>query len=242
MDKIKVILSPNFSENEYYEEVSGITFRGGLEGELHCISLGENKLTGIQSALRKNILIPYDKETLDFVNGNDITAPEEPEPLNVLSVASVSNITAPYGTALGSLGLPVTLETTLSDNSKKSLSVNWDNGTPVYDGNTAGTYNFKGELVLVDDVTNTNGTYATATVIVEEDIIEPEPEVEEGGEEESDPETEVFSVQSTEDEKDLESLTVDELKSLAKEMGLTNYSKLKRDELIALIEDALKTK
>src|SRR5690625_3073005 len=36
---------------------------------------------------------------------------------------------------------------------------------------------------------------------------------------------------------DLEKLTVDELKEIAKNKGLTNYSRLKRDELIELIKN-----
>lgn len=39
-----------------------------------------------------------------------------------------------------------------------------------------------------------------------------------------------------EDGIDVEELTVDQLKDLAKQLGLSNYSKLKRDELIELIE------
>lgn len=240
MKTIHVILSPHFSDDHFHEEVSGITFKAGRENvEIHHIDLKEHRLTGIQDALRRNILIPYDKETLEFVNGSNISGPEETKPLNVMSVASLSDITVEYGTALESVGLPSKLQASLSNDSEKDLSVEWDDGTPVYDENTAGSYSFKGALTLPEEITNTSGLTGTATVIVKEEAVEPDPEPD--PEPEPEPEPEEMRALSN-NSLDLESLTVEELKSLAKEMGLSNYSKLKRDELIELINNETEKK
>lgn len=79
MKELKVIFSPFYSEDEFVEEVSGIVFRKGRNTEVHTISLEEGKVSGIQSALRKNILIPYDKATLDFIKGNGLVEIVEKE-------------------------------------------------------------------------------------------------------------------------------------------------------------------
>lgn len=77
------MLSPHFNEEVFVEEVSGIEFHKTIGIEVHAISIDEGKLSGIQSALRKNILIPYDKETRDFVNGNNFAKVEKPAPEKV---------------------------------------------------------------------------------------------------------------------------------------------------------------
>ncbi|MFE4029174.1 hypothetical protein ACFX4N_23755 [Priestia sp. YIM B13551] len=82
MKELKVILSPHFSEEEFAEPVSGIVFRKGRTIEVYSISLEDNKLSGIQSALRKNILLPYDGATRQFVNGTNFAKDEvKPEPV-----------------------------------------------------------------------------------------------------------------------------------------------------------------
>ncbi|WP_035162115.1 Rho termination factor N-terminal domain-containing protein [Caloranaerobacter azorensis] len=43
-------------------------------------------------------------------------------------------------------------------------------------------------------------------------------------------------LEKDETQKELESLTVDELRLIAKEKGIEGYSKMKKDELIAVIE------
>lgn len=78
MKEIKVILSPHYFENEFVDEVSGIVFRKKNGLATYSISLEDTQLSGIQSALRKNILLPYDKETLDFVNGTHFAKDEKP--------------------------------------------------------------------------------------------------------------------------------------------------------------------
>ena len=81
MKELKVILSPHFNKEVFKEEVSGIEFHkgNGLGGIVtYTIDLQDNKLSGIQSALRKNILLPHDRETLEFVNNNNISEGETP--------------------------------------------------------------------------------------------------------------------------------------------------------------------
>lgn len=76
MKTLRVILSPHFYEEEYDEAVSGITFKKGNGANVYSIELSEARLTGIQTALRKNILLPYDAETLEYVNGKNIVQEE----------------------------------------------------------------------------------------------------------------------------------------------------------------------
>ncbi|MGG1071140.1 hypothetical protein ABE178_15070 [Priestia megaterium] len=78
MKELKVILSPHFNKDEFKEEVSGIVFHKVNGVECYAINLEDTKLSGIQSALRKNILLPYDRQTLEFVNGNNIAQDEKP--------------------------------------------------------------------------------------------------------------------------------------------------------------------
>ncbi|MFC5470547.1 S-layer homology domain-containing protein [Cohnella suwonensis] len=87
-------------------------------------------------------------------------------PTPIVSVAEVvSNVAV--GTQLESIGLPSIVQVTLNDGSTKSNSVAfWDEGTPSYDGNTAGTYIFSGTLTFPSGVTNPNNIKATATVHV----------------------------------------------------------------------------
>lgn len=85
---------------------------------------------------------------------------------NVVSVASVVDKSVPNGTQLAGIGLPETVSVTLSDDSTETLSVQWDNGTPMYNGDLAGVYNFKGTLVLIDGVVNLHGKQATCKVTV----------------------------------------------------------------------------
>lgn len=77
MKELKVMLSPGFSEEEFEDVVSGITFRKGRNIEVYSINIEEHKLSGIQSALRKNILLPYTRETREFVNGTNFAKEQE---------------------------------------------------------------------------------------------------------------------------------------------------------------------
>lgn len=53
MTELKVFVSPHFSEEEFEDTVSGLIFKKGRSINVHSIDIAENKLSGIQSALRK---------------------------------------------------------------------------------------------------------------------------------------------------------------------------------------------
>src|SRR5699024_3014977 len=63
--------------------------------------------------------------------------------------------------------LPVQVEVRLDDNTTRDLKVTWDTGAPAFDGNTAGSYAFTGEIRLEQGLKNTAGHEATVKVIVE---------------------------------------------------------------------------
>ncbi|MDR3593934.1 IPT/TIG domain-containing protein [Clostridium sp.] len=87
--------------------------------------------------------------------------------VTVDSVNSLDNITVSNGTDESDIGLPATVDVELSNGATTSAAVTWDNGSPAYDGNTAGTYTFTGTLVLPDGVTNPNNYTASVRVIVQ---------------------------------------------------------------------------
>lgn len=104
---------------------------------------------------------------------NQVQQVQEQSQLNVVSVASIPDITIQYGTALSSANLPATVSATMDDNSNQNLTVTWDSGTPAFDPNTAGTYQFSGTLTLPDSVSNPNALKASANVIVQEQQQQP---------------------------------------------------------------------
>ncbi len=109
-----------------------------------------------------------DEATLT-VNAASTTADKE-----ITAAADIEAIEVPYGTALAELELPQTVAVTLDDNSTSELSVNWDEGTPAYDGNTAGTYRFSGTLLLPDEIINIDEHQASVEVTVLAQEMQPE--------------------------------------------------------------------
>lgn len=90
--------------------------------------------------------------------------------LRVSSVESIEDITVPYGTTFGGIGLPVTVDVTLSDSSVLELNVFWQLGS--YDGLVLDTYSLVGILDLQPGITNPGNIQATVDVIVEQAIVE----------------------------------------------------------------------
>lgn len=82
METIKVFLSPNYQYPWYVDAVTGMKFEQSNRLEVHSIHTEGLDLSGIQSALRKNILLPFDAETREYVNGTNFATPsvakEEP--------------------------------------------------------------------------------------------------------------------------------------------------------------------
>lgn len=98
----------------------------------------------------------------------NVTVQAEPV-LNITSVETIAPLTVPFGDNAPSL--PLSVEVTLSDNSTRSLFVNWGNPSPAYNKNVAGTYSYTGAISVVSGVTNTSNITASIAVIVEEEII-----------------------------------------------------------------------
>jgi len=88
--------------------------------------------------------------------------------LNIFSVSPISDISVAYGTVMSPTILPTTVTTTLSDNTTQDLSITWDNGTPTYNPNVAGTYVFSGTLTLANNIINNNNLEPKVNVIVAE--------------------------------------------------------------------------
>ncbi|WP_372631955.1 Ig-like domain-containing protein [Cohnella sp.] len=106
-------------------------------------------------------------------NPNGITASitvvvEDP---TVISVDALSDIHVPYGTELEDVGLPTTVNVTLSSGDTEQATVTWNGGTPVYTGNQPGKYMFTGTLTAPVGSTNPNGITASITVVVEDPTV-----------------------------------------------------------------------
>ena len=86
--------------------------------------------------------------------------------VEVKSAALLERQTVAYGTAKSALDLPKTVEATLSDNTKKTVSVTWSCDT--YNGEKTGIYTFTGTLILPDGITNPKDVKAYIEVQVKE--------------------------------------------------------------------------
>lgn len=117
-------------------------------------------------------IAPGASVSLDLINSLD---PNAEEALGAIAAAnktvedvnSLDNITVSNGTNKSDIGLPETVDVTLSDSTTTSAAVTWDNGSPTYDGDVAGTYTFTGTLTLPDGVTNPNNYTVSVNVIVQ---------------------------------------------------------------------------
>ncbi|MBB6734084.1 Ig-like domain-containing protein [Cohnella sp. CBP 2801] len=89
----------------------------------------------------------------------------------VSSVGTLSDIHVPYGTELEGVGLPGTVNVTLSNGETKAAAVTWNAGTPAYDGAKPGTYAFTGTVTAPTGSTNPGGKTASVNVIVEEPTV-----------------------------------------------------------------------
>lgn len=77
MTKLKIIVSPFYSEESFEDKTTGFVFH--KTDSPYVISLDDARLGGIKEGLRKNFLIPYDKPTLEFITKNDLPlTPSEP--------------------------------------------------------------------------------------------------------------------------------------------------------------------
>ncbi|WP_245719373.1 leucine-rich repeat protein [Pelagirhabdus alkalitolerans] len=86
--------------------------------------------------------------------------------LIVQEVGELDPMTVDYGTAMSDLALPEEVDVVLSDDSTEEIAVNWNDGEPVYDGMSSGSYVFTGTLQSQADFTNPNDIEASVTVEV----------------------------------------------------------------------------
>lgn len=94
----------------------------------------------------------------------------------IISVESLADKTVVNGTNLNGVGLPNQVKVTLDDTSTVNLDVTWDGGTPAYNGNIAGTYEFKGQLTLDANVINpTNISTTVKVTVLPRQVIPPNP-------------------------------------------------------------------
>ena len=86
--------------------------------------------------------------------------------ITVTGVETFPDQIVPNGTPLSGVVLPAEAQIVLADITTETAEVNWDDGTPRYNGNAAGTYIFKGTLVLPDYVINPGRLQAEVRVMV----------------------------------------------------------------------------
>ncbi|RRJ67261.1 hypothetical protein EHV15_33295 [Paenibacillus oralis] len=88
------------------------------------------------------------------------------------SVGTLPDIHVPYGTKLPNIGLPGTVEVTLSSGETKLATVTWDVYEANYDGEQPGTYRFTGTLTVPEGPTKPDIRQAIVNVIVDEPTVE----------------------------------------------------------------------
>ncbi|WP_088186452.1 cell wall-binding repeat-containing protein [Desulfosporosinus sp. FKA] len=111
--------------------------------------------------------------TVDVVTPATGVTVTQSNPQTVTDVTSPSPIEAANGTLQSAIGLPNTVTVNLSGGGTADVNVTWDNGTPTYDGTTAGTYTFSGTLSnLPFNVTNPNQVTASVSVTVDSAVVQ----------------------------------------------------------------------
>ncbi len=86
----------------------------------------------------------------------------------VTAVDPISDVLVANGTSLGDAeaALPTTVTVSLSYGGPAIADVTWSEGSPAYDGGTAGSYPFVGTLSGLPGVTNPNNVTAAVNVNV----------------------------------------------------------------------------
>lgn len=118
---------------------------------------GYNDFGDLGDITTKNSLVPVPMSLLSSTS-----------PLTVTSVVSQNDINIAVGTDIDSIGLPGEVLVNLSNGETTNVSVKWNGGNPVYDGNTARTYVFNGELSLPETIINPENYTAKVNVNVVE--------------------------------------------------------------------------
>lgn len=84
----------------------------------------------------------------------------------ISKIDTISDIEVANGTELDEVGLPSSVYVTLSNNTKRSVTVIWDKGNPEYDGDSEGTYTFTGTIKLPSRLRNPKNLKASVNVHV----------------------------------------------------------------------------
>ncbi|ADU32068.1 Ig-like domain-containing protein [Evansella cellulosilytica] len=171
-----------------------------LGTELDTIFFPQEVEVSLNDGSKKTIPVQWDKENTSFdknspgeyVFNGELDLPEnisnpnnlmasitivledEVSPLEVIQVSDLNDIVVDLGTSVGELPLPSTVEVLLSDESVNTVPVEWDNGTPSYDGENEGEYIFTGELLISDVALNPQNLASRVKVTVmetEQDLI-----------------------------------------------------------------------
>ncbi|MFB9275522.1 Ig-like domain-containing protein [Cohnella cellulosilytica] len=111
---------------------------------------------------------PADSTNPDNKTASITVVVEDP---TVTSVAALLDIHVPYGTLISAIGLPTTVDVTLSSGETKAASVSWNGGSPTYNGTQPGSYSFTGTLAAPAGSTNPGGLTASVHVIVEDPTV-----------------------------------------------------------------------
>ncbi|WP_058306195.1 leucine-rich repeat protein [Gracilibacillus massiliensis] len=96
-----------------------------------------------------------------------------PIPVDITEIVSPDDMSVDYGTTRQEIGLPETVEVITANDKRFQMAITWDQGAPNYDGNTAGTYLFTGELVEQEGLKNPDNLAVIMEVVVEEEMIDP---------------------------------------------------------------------
>lgn len=131
--------------------------------EYHANQPGNYTFTG-ELTFKDNITNPDDLKASITV----IVLEQSTTLKTIESVEALPNISRNYGITRASLGLPKTVEITLTDGITKIIDVSWDYGDPIYyDSGQSGDYVFTGELLPPDGITNPDGLVAKVIVRIE---------------------------------------------------------------------------
>jgi len=84
----------------------------------------------------------------------------------ITEVLILDDVTVEKGISLNAIGLSTSVQVKLSNGSTRYVDVNWDSGTPSYNSNKTGTYQFTGTLTMPSGITNPENLTASISVIV----------------------------------------------------------------------------
>ncbi|MBB6692525.1 DUF4073 domain-containing protein [Cohnella xylanilytica] len=165
--------APSVSADDVHNKIVGLNEKMEYKKE------GEPSYTPYDGAAEPtfdgdaNVLVRYKRDdAAGYAAGDPIAVVFRANP-TADEAASLTDITVAYGTKLADVPLPSQVAVKLSNGDHGTAGVTWNEGTPAYDGNAAGTYTFTGTLTPPEGTTNPDGLKATVRVIVQEKPVVP---------------------------------------------------------------------